>query len=62
VIGHRFSRSGETVSRYFHRVLDAVIGLSPEYVKFPGLHTLKEISDNPMWLPYFQVKQFVLQI
>ncbi|XP_058092553.1 uncharacterized protein LOC131239003 [Magnolia sinica] len=54
VIGNWFSRSGEIVSRHFNGVLDAVIGLYPEYVKFSGLHTPKEISDNLMWSPYFQ--------
>ncbi|XP_058076341.1 uncharacterized protein LOC131224919 [Magnolia sinica] len=54
VIENRFSRSGETVSRQFNRVFDAVIGLYPKYVKFPRLHTPKEISDNLMWSPYFQ--------
>ncbi|XP_058068801.1 uncharacterized protein LOC131218139 [Magnolia sinica] len=53
VIRHRFIRSGETVSRYFSKALDAIVGLYPEFVKLPRAETPIEILVNPNWSMYF---------
>ncbi|XP_058106251.1 uncharacterized protein LOC131249457 [Magnolia sinica] len=54
VIGHRFIRSGETVSRYFSKAVDAIVGLYPEFVKLPSADTPVEILANSNWSDYFQ--------
>ncbi|XP_058084530.1 uncharacterized protein LOC131232310 [Magnolia sinica] len=54
VIGHRFIRSGETVSRHFHRVLDAVVSLYPVYVKQAGQEPPTDLQTNQNWASYFQ--------
>ncbi|XP_058071305.1 uncharacterized protein LOC131220387 [Magnolia sinica] len=54
VIGHRFIRSGETVSRHFHSVLDAIVSLYPIFVKQAGPATPSEIQTNTNWAAYFQ--------
>ncbi|XP_058111720.1 uncharacterized protein LOC131255041 [Magnolia sinica] len=54
VIGHRFIRSGETVSRHFHSVLDAIVSLYPIFIKQAGPATPSEIQTNTNWAAYFQ--------
>ncbi|XP_058111132.1 uncharacterized protein LOC131254144 [Magnolia sinica] len=54
VIGHRFIRSGETVSRYLSKAVDAIVGLYPEFVKLPDPEIPVEILANPNWSDYFQ--------
>ncbi|XP_057416615.1 uncharacterized protein LOC130711133 [Lotus japonicus] len=53
-----FRRSGETVSRHFHRVLQAVIELEEVYLKQPdGTHVPQEILDNHRFNPYFKINE-----
>uniref|UniRef100_J3KYY1 WRKY domain-containing protein n=1 Tax=Oryza brachyantha TaxID=4533 RepID=J3KYY1_ORYBR len=47
-------RSGETVSRYFNKVLHAVRELRDELIKPPSLDTPTKIAGNPRWDPYFK--------
>ncbi|XP_058079801.1 uncharacterized protein LOC131228000 [Magnolia sinica] len=54
VIENQFIRLGETVSRYFTKALDAVVGLYPNFVKLPSAETPPEILSNPKWSTYFQ--------
>ncbi|XP_058086495.1 protein ALP1-like [Magnolia sinica] len=54
VLGHRFIRSEETVSRHFHRVLTAIVSLYPDLVKSAGTETPLEIQANLNWSAYFQ--------
>ncbi|XP_058072322.1 uncharacterized protein LOC131221170 [Magnolia sinica] len=53
-IGSRFSHSGETVSRHFQRVLNAVVGLYPDLVKPASTVTPPEILSNNYWSAYFK--------
>ncbi|XP_028120066.1 uncharacterized protein LOC114317529 [Camellia sinensis] len=48
--------SSETMSRYFHMVLDAIISMEDNYLKQPSvqMETPKEIHDNPRMWPYFK--------
>jgi hypothetical protein len=55
VVGTNFGRSGETVSRYFNKVLHAVEELRNDYIKPPSSTTPAKISGNPRWDPYFKV-------
>lgn len=65
IIGHgatnrdaqvRFQLSGETVSRHFHQVLDAVLGLKNQYIKLPTENAPLplEIASNPKFYPFFK--------
>ncbi|XP_058086511.1 uncharacterized protein LOC131233746 [Magnolia sinica] len=54
VIGHRFIRSREIVSRYFSKAVDAIIELYREFVTLLSADTLNEILSNPKWSTYFQ--------
>ena len=50
----RFRHSGETISRYFNQVLEALIQLYPEFVK-PPLETIPpEISHSRKFFPFFR--------
>lgn len=51
----RFQHSGETISRHFTSVLDALITLSPEYIQLPNPSTIpSEIFTNSKFFPYFK--------
>ena len=54
-IAHNFGHSGETISRYFHKVLTAVLALHENYLLPPGPHTPPEISGKDRFDPYFKV-------
>ncbi|XP_014661166.2 uncharacterized protein LOC101777193 [Setaria italica] len=54
VVGTNFDRSGETVSRYFNRVLRAVGELRGELITPPSLETPTKIQGNHRWDPYFK--------
>ncbi|CAL5385091.1 unnamed protein product [Camellia sinensis] len=64
IIGHNlrnctikffYRRSGETVSRYFHQVLQAIISLEDIFLKQPdGFNCPPEIRNNPKYWPYFK--------
>nr|XP_025877635.1 protein ALP1-like isoform X2 [Oryza sativa Japonica Group] len=49
-----FDRSGETVSRYFNKVLHAIGELRDELIRPPSLDTPTKIAGNPRWDPYFK--------
>jgi hypothetical protein len=55
VVGTNFTRSGETVSRYFGLVLHAIGQISSELIQPPSLETPAKIAGNPRWDPYFKV-------
>ncbi|WVZ64753.1 hypothetical protein U9M48_014228 [Paspalum notatum var. saurae] len=50
----RFQHSGETISRYFNIVLQAIISLSSKIIELPPINTPFVISSNPKFMPYFQ--------
>ena len=50
-----YDRSGETVSRYFNKVLHAIGELRDELIRPPSLDTPTKIAGNPRWDPYFKV-------
>jgi hypothetical protein len=47
VVGTNFTRSGETVSRYFGLVLRAIGQISSELIQPPSLETPAKIAGNP---------------
>ena len=51
----RFQRSGDGVSRSFHRVLNALYGIYPRWVKLPNplMGTPREIRTEPKYSSYF---------
>jgi hypothetical protein len=56
VVQERFSHSGETISRCFHEVLEALLLLHKETVILPVTDTPvgSRITDDPKYGPYFQ--------
>ena len=54
-IAHNFGHSGETISRYFHKVLKAILALHGKYFLPPGPNTPLEISGKDRFDPYFKV-------
>ena len=55
VVATNFGRSGETVSRYFNKVLHAIGELRNDYIRPPSTATPAKIEGNPRWDPYFKV-------
>jgi hypothetical protein len=55
VVATNFGRSGETVSRYFNKVLHAIGELRNDFIKPPSSATPSKIQGNPRWDPYFKV-------
>jgi hypothetical protein len=55
LVATNFDRSGETVSRYFNKVLHAIGELRGEFIKAPSLETPSKIAGNHRWDPYFKV-------
>ena len=54
----RFQHSGETMSKYFDKVLDSVCHMSVDLIKplDPNfITTPKEISEDLKYMPYFKV-------
>ncbi|KAJ6811091.1 uncharacterized protein M6B38_155135 [Iris pallida] len=54
VCGIEFIRSGETVSRYFNKVLGAICSIQERFVKQAGSDTPTEILNSAEWYPYFK--------
>jgi hypothetical protein len=55
-VGFEFLRSGETVSRYFNAVLDALCVLSRDIIVMRTTETHPKISTSPgRFYPYFEV-------
>ena len=56
----RFQHSGESISRHFHHVLDAINHIESEYIQHPtpsntNLSTVPpEITNNPKFYPFFK--------
>ena len=61
-IAHNFGHSGETVSRYFHKVLMAILALHRDYFIPPGPGTPPEISGKDRFEPFFKVNHTLLQV
>ena len=60
VIGNRFNHSGATVSRYFHKVLNAICKVYPDYIQVPNNSpTPLQIRTNTRFYPYFKVSSFI---
>jgi hypothetical protein len=55
VLDTDFSRCGETVSRYFNRILHAIGELHNDFIRPPSSTTPAKISGNTRWDPYFKV-------
>lgn len=54
-IAHNFGHLGETISRYFHKVLTTILALHGDYLLPPGPTTPLEISGKDHFDPYFNV-------
>ena len=54
VVATNFDRSGETVSRYFNKVLHAVGELRNEFIRPPSPSTPTKILGNLRWDPYLR--------
>jgi hypothetical protein len=55
VIDLTFRKSGETISRFFHRVLYAVGKLRNELIVPPSTNVHPKIMGSRRWYPYFKV-------
>lgn len=54
-IGFEFYRSGETVSRYFNAVLDALCLLARDVICIRTIKTHSKITSSSRFHPYFEV-------
>jgi hypothetical protein len=64
IIGHNlrtravqelFRYSGETISRHFNNVLNAIMAISLDFFQPPGSNVPPEILEDPRFYPYFKV-------
>lgn len=56
VVQERFHHSGETISRHFNKVLNAIVALAPDFFQPPDDATPAEITSKPgKFYPYFEV-------
>ncbi|KAG6745757.1 hypothetical protein POTOM_050263 [Populus tomentosa] len=64
IIGHNlrtravqelFRYSGETISRHFNNVLNAIMAISLDFFQPPGSDIPPEILEDPRFYPYFKV-------
>lgn len=62
VMQHHFNHSGETISRHFNRMLNAIVGLHSEFLKPPGNGLPPKILNNTRFFPYFQVSKYAFFI
>lgn len=72
IIGHNvktrtvsffFHRSGETVSRHFHKVLHAILALGEEFLVQPsGTNVPSQILNNNKFYPFFKVPLYFFQL
>uniref|UniRef100_A0A5B6YSQ4 Uncharacterized protein n=1 Tax=Davidia involucrata TaxID=16924 RepID=A0A5B6YSQ4_DAVIN len=49
-----FRYSGETISRHFNNVLNAIMAISLEFFQPPGSDIPPEIREDPRYYPYFK--------
>ncbi|XP_030455467.1 protein ANTAGONIST OF LIKE HETEROCHROMATIN PROTEIN 1 [Syzygium oleosum] len=63
IIGHNlrtravqelFRYSGETISRHFNNVLNAIVAISLDFFQPPGSDVPREVLENPKLFPYFK--------
>ncbi|XP_020253879.1 uncharacterized protein LOC109830937 [Asparagus officinalis] len=54
IVRSHFIRSGETVSKYFNKCLEAVGRLRGRYMKQAPSEVSSEIATNPLYYPYFK--------
>ncbi|XP_026417129.1 uncharacterized protein LOC113312604 [Papaver somniferum] len=54
ILQERFQHSGETISRHFNAVLDAIVALADDFLVPTGPDTPTEILENPRFYPYFK--------
>lgn len=54
-VQERFQHSGETISRHFNNVLNAIVSLSSDYIRLPTLDTPSKIANDKRLYPFFQV-------
>ncbi|KAL5703927.1 hypothetical protein ACHQM5_022419 [Ranunculus cassubicifolius] len=55
IFQERFQHSGETISRHFHNVLNAVVSLSSEFIQSPQLSiTPPQIQYDERFFPFFK--------
>ena len=54
-ISHNFGHLGETISRYFHKVLMEILAFHSDYLLPPSLSTPPKISGKDRFDPYFKV-------
>ncbi|KAM0903096.1 hypothetical protein ACQ4PT_018891 [Festuca glaucescens] len=50
----QFQHSGETISRYFHIVLTALMVLSANVIQLPSINVPFKVASNPKFMPYFK--------
>lgn len=56
VVQERFHHSGETISRHFNKVLNAIVALAPDFFQPPDGATPAEITSKlGKFYPYFEV-------
>ncbi|OWM62644.1 hypothetical protein CDL15_Pgr019938 [Punica granatum] len=51
-----FRYSGETISRHFNNVLNAIVAISLDFFEPPWPEVPQEILEDPRLYPYFKVK------
>ena len=51
----QFQHSGETISRYFNIVLNALMILSGSVIRLPPINVPFKVASNPKFMPYFKV-------
>ena len=51
-----FRYSGETISRHFNNVLNAIMSISLDFFRPPGSDVPSEIFEDPRFYPYFKVR------
>ncbi|KAI3882808.1 hypothetical protein MKX03_020808, partial [Papaver bracteatum] len=54
ILQERFQHSGETISRHFNAMLDAIVSLADDFLLPAGHDTPTEILENPRFYPYFK--------
>ncbi|RZC84243.1 hypothetical protein C5167_047029 [Papaver somniferum] len=54
ILQERFQHSGETISRHFNAVLEAIVALEDDFLVPSGPDTPTEILESPRFYPYFK--------
>ncbi|RWR77282.1 putative nuclease HARBI1 [Cinnamomum micranthum f. kanehirae] len=53
-VQERFQHSGETISRHFNGVLQAILSLSTQYIRDPSINVPIEIANDTRFYPFFK--------